>query len=120
MIEYLYTSRYTTPHDPPDYSLPIHIKAFVLATEFKIPGLQAQAAGLFASTLNGFVSDLDVYFAAVRQVYASTTYQNPQLRIVVVEAAATEMRTLLSDDVKERFNAITHEIHQYHVCFLSP
>lgn len=118
MMEYLYTSSYTTspqPPQPPDFSLPVHIKVFELASELKISsGLQNLASRQFAQTLNNHVSDLDEYFSAVRQVYSST-YENSQLRLVVVEAAVTEMGTLLSENVSERFRTITHEVPEYQV-----
>jgi hypothetical protein len=116
MMEYLYTSTYTTQSQPPDFALPVHIKVFVLASMLEIPGLQTLACNSFSNNLNGGVTDLEVYFSAVKEAYAYTTYANPALRLVVVEAAITEMRVLLGTEaVKKRFHSITQEVPDFQV-----
>lgn len=117
MMEYLYTGAYATQSHPPDFSLPIHIKVFVLASLLQIPGLQALSCHYFNSNLSRHVTDLEVYFAAIKQVYEQTTYTNPELRAVMVATAASEMRNIQgSEAVKKRFYEITSLLPEFHVC----
>jgi len=117
MIEYLYSSTYTVTASPPDFSLTAHIQVFILASELQIPGLQSLACNLFNNTLNAMVTDLEVYFAAIKDIYQLTTYENPALRIVVVETAISEMRNILGNEgVRNRFHEVTSEVPEFQVC----
>jgi hypothetical protein len=123
MMEFLYTSSYTTQLQPPDFSLPTHIKVFALASQLRIPGLQILACDNFTNILSGPVTELDVYFSAVKEVYANTHYTSPMLRRVVAAVAVSEMKSMLGiNAVKVRFLQITSEVleFQVHFNFLSP
>ncbi|KAH8595016.1 hypothetical protein B0O99DRAFT_169277 [Bisporella sp. PMI_857] len=113
MMEYLYTGTYTTPSQPPDFSLKTHISVFVLASTLSITGLQSLSAQLFTLSLSS-VSDLEVYFQSVRQIYAVTSCDNPQLRLAVVEAAVLEIRSLVGqENVRRAFLEVTSEVGEF-------
>ncbi|TVY17009.1 hypothetical protein LARI1_G004854 [Lachnellula arida] len=113
MMEYLYTSNYTTVDQAPDFSLPAHIKVFCLAVDFACTGLKAVAITKYRDTLQGKVRNLEVFYASVESVYATTTNEHPELRMAVVEAAIMEMRLLLADSARERFLQITSELSDF-------
>jgi len=97
MMDYLYSTDYITTDHEPDFSLPHHIKVFRLAVQLSISGLEELAARKFAFTLLNKVKDLDIYFTSVKDIYASTTPDHPALRLIVVEAAITELRNLVNE-----------------------
>ncbi|TAQ86071.1 hypothetical protein B7494_g5617 [Chlorociboria aeruginascens] len=109
LMDYLYTSTYTTPLAPPHLHLSAHVLVFVLSITLDIPGLSALSAAKYKYTLN-HTSDLEVYFASVRQVYSCTSASNPGLRIPVAEAAVIEMRGVLDNvAVRRRFLQVLRE-----------
>jgi hypothetical protein len=115
MMEYLYASDYSTTDTAPTFSLDTHTAVFALASTLFIPGLQTLSIAKYRHNLNTLVSDLSVYFASVRAVYALTTSSNPGLRLAVVEAAICEMRNLLAEGtaVRDGFLALTSEVGQF-------
>lgn len=113
MMEYLYTANYTTVDQAPDFSLPAHIKVFCLAVDFACTGLKAVAITKYRDTLQGRVRNLEVFYASVESVYATTTNKHPELRMAVVEAAIMEMRLLLAEPARERFLQITSELSDF-------
>jgi hypothetical protein len=101
-MEYLYTSTSTTNDVDPDFSLPILIKVFHLAIELRISGLEELSVAKFQHNLNNNVNNLEVFFSAVKSIYAhkSSSYgagEHTGLRLAVVEAAVSEMSTLLAE-----------------------
>jgi hypothetical protein len=114
MMEYLYTSNYTTYPSEPNYCLPLHGKMYVLASELELSGLQTLAITYFRYNLNHHVTNLDVYFSSVIDVYASTSNSNPGLRLALVEAAISEMHKILNDaPIKKRFHETTARVPQF-------
>ncbi|KAE9367702.1 hypothetical protein N431DRAFT_349711 [Stipitochalara longipes BDJ] len=112
MIDYLYSTEYTTTDHEPDFSLPHHIKVFRLAVQLSISGLEELAARKFAFTLLHHIKDLDVYFTSVKDIYTSNTPEHPTLRLIVVEAAATELRNLVNEP---RFLDLTSSVKDFQV-----
>ncbi len=102
MMEYFYSSNYATNDQAPDFSLPFHTKVFCLAVTLSIPGLEELAVAKYKQNLSSYVTDLGVYFASVKDIYALTTSEIPELRNAVVEAAISEMQNLLSGPEKKR------------------
>ncbi|TVY41542.1 hypothetical protein LSUB1_G001999 [Lachnellula subtilissima] len=113
MMEYFYTSNYTTVDQAPDFSLPAHVKVFCLAADFACTGLKAVAMTKYRETLQGKLRNLEVFYASVESVYATTTTEHPELRMAVVEAAIMEMRLLLADPARERFLQLTSELSDF-------
>ncbi|KAL5322752.1 hypothetical protein ACEPPN_010728 [Leptodophora sp. 'Broadleaf-Isolate-01'] len=134
MMEYLYTSTYTTTLTDiaPSFSLPLHVSVFNLACTLSIPGLKAQALEKYCYTLKNLVSNLSVYYSSVRTIY-DTTSPSPtslttssannstnsaahhELRLAVVETAVLEMRNLLQEGSEQRrgFLELTSAIPQF-------
>lgn len=110
MMEYLYSTDYNTTDHEPDFSLPHHIKVFCLAVQLSIPGLEELAARKFRFTLITHVKDLDVYFKSVNDIYSLTTPQHPGLRLIVIEAAVTELRNLVDES---RFIELTSTVKDF-------
>jgi hypothetical protein len=110
MMEYLYSTNYNTTDHEPDFSLPHHIKVFSLSAQLSISGLEQLAAKKFASTLITHVKDLDVYFSSVKDIYSVTTPDHPALRLVVVDAAVTELRNLVHES---RFLDLTGTVKDF-------
>jgi hypothetical protein len=114
MIEYLYTSSYTAESSPPDFALTLHVNIFFLSIQLSIPGLQQLAVARFRNALNTFVKDAKVYLDAVRLIYASTKAKlRPDLRDVVIEAAAIEMRSLLEEPARTPFLKLTADFPEF-------
>jgi hypothetical protein len=113
MIEYLYSTNYTTIDHEPDFSLPHHIKVFCLAVQLSISGLEELAARKFRYNLHAYVKDLDVYFSSVKDIYSLTTLEHPALRLVVIDAAVTEMRNLLQEPTRSRFLDVTSAVKNF-------
>ena len=124
MMEYLYTSTYTTTLTDiaPSFSLPLHIAVFNLACVLSIPGLKTQALQKFCYTLKNLVSNLSVYFAAVRRIYETPLSPTPtsqvvhhELRLAVVETAVLELRNLLQEGSEQRkgFLELTSAVPQF-------
>jgi hypothetical protein len=97
MMEYLYSTNYNTIDHEPDFSLPRHIKVFCLSVKLSISGLEDLAAKKFGFALLTHVKDLDVYFRSVKDIYDSTTSEHPALRLIVIEAAVTELPNLINE-----------------------
>jgi len=117
-VEYLYSSTYTTNDVEPDFSLPILIKVFHLAIELRISGLEELSVAKFRHNLNNHVNNLEVFFSAVKSIYAhkSSSYgagEHTGLRLAVVEAAVSEMSTLLAEKLRERFFRCTKEVPDF-------
>jgi hypothetical protein len=117
-VEYLYSSTYTTNDVEPDFSLPILIKVFHLAIELRISGLEELSVVKFRYNLNNYVTNLEVFFSAVKSIYAhrSSSYgagEHTGLRLVVVEAAVSEMSTLLTEGSRDRFLQCTKEVPDF-------
>jgi hypothetical protein len=145
MIEFLYTSTYSTIDVGPSFSLFVHIKIHSLALKYGIRALTILAATKFSSALCQ-VSDLEVYFQSIREVYsqslptitAKEEAQNGQqptpsagsqitldyshsyaLRAEVVDAALVELGNILSSPpVLTRFHQICATVPQFHADFL--
>ncbi|KAG4427452.1 hypothetical protein IFR05_017065 [Cadophora sp. M221] len=139
MVQYLYTSTYTTTLTDiaPSFSLPLHVSVFNLACTLSIPGLKAQALEKYCYTLKNLVSNLSVYYSSVRTIYdtslnsltspTSSTHINinnsnqtqsqihRELRLVVVETAVLEMRNLLQEGSEQRrgFLELTSAVPQF-------
>jgi hypothetical protein len=65
------------------------------------------------------VTDLKVYFSNVKQIYTTTSREHPGLRNAVIEAAVTEMKTLLDDEnVKSSFFEVLREVQGFHTDIL--
>jgi hypothetical protein len=117
-MEYLYSSAYTTHDTEPDFSLPILIKVFHLAIELRISSLEELSVVKFRYNLNNHVNNLEVFFSAVKSIYAnkSSSYgagEHTGLRLAVVEAAVSEMSTLLAEKLRERFFQCTKEVPDF-------
>jgi hypothetical protein len=110
MMDYLYSTDYITTDHEPDFSLPHHVKVFRLAVQLSIFGLEELAARKFASTLLHKVKDLEIYFTSVKDIYTSTTFDHPALRLIVVEAAVTEIRNLVKEP---RFLDLTSSVKDF-------
>ncbi|KAG9229460.1 hypothetical protein BJ875DRAFT_488906 [Amylocarpus encephaloides] len=113
VLEFFYTSNYATIDGMPAYSLPTHITVFRLASTLQIPGLQERTAQRFRHNLNHYVTDLNVYFTAIKEVYANTTPDEPALRLAVAETASMEMVNLLAGDVRVNFLRVTSEVPDF-------
>ncbi|KAF4635932.1 hypothetical protein G7Y89_g2165 [Cudoniella acicularis] len=118
-MEYLYGSQYTTIGVEPTFSLPTHVKVFILAITLGIKGLELYAAAKYKHNLNNFVTNLEVYFSSVAEIYQHTTMENPSLRFAVVEAAVMEMPNLLEEPVRSRFLEVTRDIPDFHADVLT-
>lgn len=139
MIEFLYTGTYNTVDTSPTFSLYMHAKVYSLASKYQIVSLVALSAAKFAAALRR-VSDLEVYFQSIRDVYnipltepPSQSQQQPPaslepqsssnshaLRAEVVEAALVELSKILSSPlVMARFQEICIEVPQFHADFLT-
>lgn len=96
-MDYLYTTNYTTilTDVTPYFSLNIHILVFDLATKFQIPGLQNLASQKFRYALSNHVRSTAVYFSCIRQIYNTTSKENPVLRLAVLETAVSEVAKLV-------------------------
>ena len=128
MMEYLYTSTYTTTITDvtPSFSLPQHVSVFNLACTLSITGLKAQSLQKYCYTLKNLVSNLSVYFTSVRTIYALPPKSaHPELRLAVVETAVLEMRNLLIEgsdqrkDFLELTSGVPHfqaDIYMYLLC----
>jgi hypothetical protein len=114
VMDYLYTSTYIASPTGPDFCLPLHLKVHDLATELEITGLQNLAVKYFAFNLSNYVEDLEVFFSAVQEVYSKAKSKNFGLRLAIIEAAVSEMRTLLSHEhAWKRFVSIMAEIPDF-------
>lgn len=112
-MEYLYSTNYNTIDHEPDFSLPHHIKVFCLAVQLSISGLEELSAAKFRNNLHTHVKDLDVYFSSIEEIYFVTTVEHPALRLVVIEAAVTEMRNLLQEPTRSRFLDVTSAVKDF-------
>lgn len=111
MMEYFYKAKYTTLPSGPDFCLPLHTKVYILASELQITGLQTLSSHLFTKNLVNLVTDLEVYFSSVKDVYSKTTAANSALRIALAKIAISEMRHMLEDEKWwERFVEVTNEV----------
>jgi len=120
MLEYLYTAKYTTLPLEPDFCLHLHIKVFLLASKLKIAGLQAFSCNSFTSNLNNYVTDLEVYFSCIKEIYSSKSDANPGLRVTVVEAAVSESPQLLGDEsVWVGFKEVLNEVPEFQRDFMT-
>jgi hypothetical protein len=116
MMEYLYTSTYTTQGELPEFSLSLHNKVFCLAISLNIPGLEVLAAERYRHTLQNHITDLQVYFSSVKRIYATTSSKHPGLRMAVVEAAIMEMKKILDHEgVKKHFFDVMADVPDYQV-----
>jgi hypothetical protein len=113
MMAYLYSTNYTALDQEPDFSLPHHIKVFCLAVQLSISGLEELSAAKFRYNLCSHVKDLEVYFSSIKEVYCHTTPDHPALRLVVIEAAVTEMRNLLQEHTRSRFLDVTSTVKDF-------
>lgn len=118
MMEYLYTSTYSTTLTDiaPSFSLPQHISVFNLACSLSITGLKSQALQKYCYTLKNLISNLSVYFASVRTIYElPNNPAHPELRLAVIETAVFEMQNLLMEGSEQRkdFLALTSEVPQF-------
>jgi hypothetical protein len=139
MIEFLYTGSYNTTDTSPTFSLHTHTKVHSLASKYQIASLVALSATNFAAALRR-VSDLEVYFQSIRDVYdlplsetpsqsqqqpaaspeCRSSYRNHAIRTEVVEAALVELGKILSSPlVMARFQEICTEVPQFHADFLT-
>jgi hypothetical protein len=115
-MEYLYSGTYTSNPQPPYFDLTLHIKAFVIACTLNIDGLKKLSCDSFISNLSDNVTDLGVYFAVIMEVYARTDLAHPELRIMVVETAISEMKNILGNDlVRREFFKLAVQVPQFHV-----
>jgi hypothetical protein len=117
-MEYLYSSTYTIRDVEPDFSLPILIKVFYLAIELRILGLEELSVAKFRHNLNNYVTNLEVFYSAVKRIYThrSSSYgagEHTGLRLAVVEAAISEMSTLLTEGPREGFFQCTKEVPDF-------
>ncbi len=112
-MEYLYSTNYATIDHEPDFSLPHHIKVFCLAVKLSISGLEELSTTKFRYNLHTQVKDLDVYFSSIKEIYSLTTADHPALRLVVIEAAVTEMRNLLQEPTRSRFLDVTSRVKDF-------
>jgi hypothetical protein len=110
MLEFLYSTNYNTIDNEPDFSLLHHVKVFCLSVELLIAGLEALSAKKFAFTLLNHIKDLDIYFSVVKEIYASTTPKHPALRLIVIEAAVTELCHLINES---RFFDLTSTVKDF-------
>jgi hypothetical protein len=114
LMEYLYSASYKAPDIPPSFSLPLHTTVFQLAVTLAIPSLEAYSASQFRHALNTQVTNLDIYFASVVEIYNKTTSAHPGLRNAVVAAAIVEIKTILGEDaVRDRFHEVTVEFPEF-------
>jgi hypothetical protein len=113
MMEYLYTSSYTVSELPPSFSLLLHVDVFALAIRLSIPGLRQLSATRFRCTLHSLITNLDVYFNAVKSIYTLTTPAQPELRNIVAEAAVFEMRSLLDGPFRAGFLSLTTKVPDF-------
>ncbi|KAK0127211.1 hypothetical protein ONS96_006764 [Cadophora gregata f. sp. sojae] len=118
MIEYLYTSTYTTTVTDiaPSFSLPQHVAVFDLACSLSITGLKSLALQKYCYTLKNLISNLSVYFTSVRIIYKLPNNSvHAELRLAVVETAVLEMRNLLVEGSEQRrdFLELTSNVPQF-------
>ena len=114
MMEYLYSTTYSTIDKEPDFSLAHHAGVFHLAISLNIPGLLTFSAKCFEVSLISRVKDLNVYFQSVKWVYAATTPEHPELRQILVNAAVTEMpKLLLAPADRSRFLELTSTVKDF-------
>ncbi|KAH8653198.1 hypothetical protein BGZ60DRAFT_436112 [Tricladium varicosporioides] len=118
MIEYLYTSQYNTSNTNAETYLDVHIKLFVLAVDFRIPGLELYASTQYKHALHN-LTDSEIYFNSVLKIYDETTSEHPTLRFAVVEAAVIEMGSLLQRPIRERFFQLTSDVPDFHADILT-
>jgi hypothetical protein len=114
MMEYFYTSAYTTTDQAPDFGLSEHVKVFNLAVDLACPGLEAVAASNYRDTLSNRVSDLEIYFTSIESIYATAPPANPALRVAVVEAAIIELRQMLNGPARTRFLRLAADVPDFH------
>ena len=83
---------------------------------FSIDGLQELSSRFFRYYLENYVTNLAVFFSSVREIYDYTTYTNSQLRIAVVEAQLSTMRSMLENEaVRKDFHAVTAQYPEFQV-----
>ncbi|CZT48804.1 uncharacterized protein RSE6_09556 [Rhynchosporium secalis] len=120
MMEFLYTSNYTTAVTDvaPSFSLPHHVSVFNLACTLSIPILKGLALQKYLHTLKNLVSNLSVYFASVRSIYSTPSDpSHPELKLAVVETAVLEMQNLLREGSEQRreFLELTSQVPQFQI-----
>lgn len=115
VMEYLYSGNYLCPATEQESgaTLTAHISVFSVASRLVMPALVKLAEAKFRDTLNNHVADIDLYFAAVRRIYAAAAPTTPGLREAVVEAAVTEMARLLGPECRPGFLALTAELPDF-------
>jgi hypothetical protein len=136
MFEWFYTGNYRTDNIPPSFSLREHIRIHGIAAKYQISDLVKLSSERFSIALR-HVSDLEVYFAAVQEVYhqcetlaayfASTKHfhQGKQVELSrslcdeVVDTAVTELHAMLKAPlVAARFHQVLADIPAFHMDFL--
>ncbi|CCU83041.1 hypothetical protein BGHDH14_bgh03983 [Blumeria hordei DH14] len=114
VMEYLYSGNYlcaSAAATTSDATLTTHISVFSVASRLVMPALVQLAEAKFRDTLNNHVADIDLYFAAVRHIYAAAAM--PGLREAVVEAAVTEMARLLGPECRAGFLVLTADLPDF-------
>jgi hypothetical protein len=113
LMEYLYTSTYTSVFQSPDFSIHLHIVVYALAHKYALEPLLTLARSNFITSLY-HVKDLTHYFSAVEEVYKSTPGEARGLRDVVVETAAMEMEAMLAVEMaKDRMIGCMGKVPAY-------
>jgi hypothetical protein len=90
LIDYLYLGEYAADQILPGSinqrpNLQAHIEMFAAGSELKIPILQEYATYEYSKTL--LTCSFTEYVYSIRQVYATSSKDNPRLRLVVLDYA---------------------------------
>ena len=134
MVEFLYTGSYSTIETSPTFSIHTHMKVYSLGLRYQIQGLVALSLKKFATSLSR-VSDLEVYFQSLRDVYnlpaikqevfsdrdaPDDTASANHICAEIIGTALTELSKILSSPpVLARFQEICSEVPQFHADFLT-
>jgi hypothetical protein len=118
MVEYLYSSDYPASGEPPHFCLQLHTMVYAIAAKYNIATLGALAVRKFTEGLNK-LSNLDVFFSSIIDVYSLTPPQNRDLRDSVTVAASMELKMMLKEPrVKARLGEITALVPDFNLDLL--
>jgi hypothetical protein len=71
MVEYFHSLNYLASDEPPHFSLHLHTIVHAIAAKYKIAALEALAVTKFSERMSK-LSDLEVYFRSIIDVYSLT------------------------------------------------